>query len=119
MFYTEPKGAIMQYVPRDLPPPHPPDERGTQRVVPMQAAKDVISPPIAPIAFNFKPQEKRRRAPAVATAHVFKERGEEERRKYCRRLHNTAILYDLRVVIDRRKRNQRKSDLTTSVDEIV
>lgn len=110
----------MQYVPLDLPPSHPPDERGTQRVVPAQVAKDATASPVAPIAFNFKPQEKRHRAPAAAAeAHAFRERSEGERRKYCRRLHNTPVLYDIRVMIDRRKRNQRKTDLTTSIDEIV
>ncbi len=112
----------MRYVPSDLPPPHPTDERGTPRVVRIQAAKDGGVPPVVPIAFNFKPQEKRRKKSLPEEeeeTHVFMERSEEERRKYCRRLHSTPILYDIRVVNDRRKKNQRKGDVTTSVDEIV
>lgn len=111
----------MQYAPSDLPPVHPPDERGTPRVVPTQAAKDAWVPPVAPIPFGFKPQHKRSKKPLPEEeeAHVFTERSGDERRKYCRRLYSTPILYDIRVVNDRRKKNQRKSDITTSVDEIV
>ncbi len=111
----------MQYAPSDLPPAHPVDERGTPRVVPTQAAKDTGVPPVAPIPFDFKPQQKRRKKllQEEAEMHAFTERSGDERRKYCRRLYDMPILYDIRVVIDRRKKNQRKSDITTSVDEIV
>ena len=112
----------MQYVLSDLPPAHPTEEPGTPRVVRAQAAKDGGVPPVVPMVFNFKPQEKRRKKALPedeAESHVFRERNEEERRKYCRRLHNTPILYDIRVVNDRRRKNQRKDDITTSVDEIV
>lgn len=78
----------------------------------------------APFALEFKPPEKSRppvaRAPAEQrTEQVFQERSQEERRKYCRRLQNVPVLYDLRVGADRRRKNQRKSDITTAIDEKV
>ena len=42
---------------------------------------------------------------------------ESERRKVCRRIHQEAVLEELRAGTDRRRPNQRSSDLTTAVDE--
>lgn len=111
----------MQFVPSDLPPPSLPDETGIKRVVPIQPAKEEAARPAQPISFDFKPKEKRRPAPSspAEAQHAFHERNQEERRKYCRRLHATSVLYDVRVANDRRRKNQRMSDITTAVDEVV
>ena len=110
----------MQYVPADLPPAHAPDEQDIGQVVRTQAAKDPLVPPVSPASFNFKPPARRQRAPASSDEpHLFQERSLEERRKYCRRLHAVPVLYDIRAINDRRRKNQRKSDLTTAIDEIV
>ena len=49
--------------------------------------------------------------------HDFHERKEEERRKYCRRIQNGKMPFDLRGKGDRRKKNQRSGDVTTAIDE--
>ena len=42
---------------------------------------------------------------------------ETERRVLTRRIRNTPVLTELRSGRERRRRNQRKSDLTTAIDE--
>lgn len=42
---------------------------------------------------------------------------EKERRRLCRRIYHDPPLQELRSGLDRRHRNQRRSDLTTAVDE--
>lgn len=42
-----------------------------------------------------------------------------ERRVYCRRIRSLSCLQELRAGADRRRRNQRKNDLTTAIDEKV
>lgn len=42
---------------------------------------------------------------------------ENDRRHVCRRLQHEPVLQELRSGLDRRRRNQRRSDLTTAVDE--
>lgn len=42
---------------------------------------------------------------------------ENDRRRVCRRLQHEPVLQELRSGLDRRRRNQRRSDLTTAVDE--
>lgn len=44
---------------------------------------------------------------------------ENERRTYSRRIRNEPVLLELRSVVDRRRHNQRKNDLTTAIDESV
>lgn len=56
------------------------------------------------------PAVKRRRIPRADPE-------EAERRTYCRRIRNEPVLQELRAGVDRRRRNQRKNDLTTAVDE--
>jgi hypothetical protein len=41
----------------------------------------------------------------------------QERRLVCRRVKHTAILEELRSVVDRRRRKQRKSDIQLHIDE--
>lgn len=40
-----------------------------------------------------------------------------DRRKFCRRLQDAPVLQELRSGIDRRRRNQRKDDIITAIDE--
>lgn len=42
---------------------------------------------------------------------------ESDRRKLCRRIQHETVLEELRSGVDRRRHNQRKTDLTTAVDE--
>ncbi len=113
----------MQYVPSDLPPPHQPEQRGISRVVPVQPTKEETAQPIAPFVFDFKPQQVRRPSPKIPVQEqqepVFRERNQGERRRYCRRLQNNPFLYEVRLMNDRRRKNQRRDDITTAVDEIV
>ena len=112
----------MQYVPSDLPPPHQPEQRGISRVVPVQPTKEEPPHPIVPISFDFKPQQVPRPSPKTPVEEqrepVFHERNQEERRRYCRRLQNSPFLYEVRMANDRRRKNQRRDDITTAVDEI-
>ncbi len=112
----------MQYVPSDLPSPHQPEQRGISRVVPVQPAKEETAQPLTPFVFDFKPRQVPRPSPRMPLKEqhepVFYVRSAEERRRYCRRLQNTPFLYEVRMVNDRRRRNQRRDDITTAIDEI-
>ena len=43
----------------------------------------------------------------------------DERRMYCRRIQHLRLLEELRSSIDRRRRNQRNTDLLEHIDELV
>ncbi len=114
----------MQVFPVNPPPPRQKrDEPEVKNIVPAQSLKEETAQPIAPFVFDFKPQQARRPPPKTPVEEqrepVFHERNREERRRYCRRLQNSPFLYEVRMANDRRKKNQRKDDITTAVDEIV
>jgi hypothetical protein len=44
---------------------------------------------------------------------------DQDRRKYCRRIRHEPVLEELRSGHDRRHRNQRRSDITTAIDETI
>lgn len=72
-----------------------------------------ILPPLihrSPSEMPAQPAINRRAAPYAQTV-------EYERRKLCRRIHATAVLEELRSGQDRRRRNQRRDDFTTAIDE--
>ncbi len=112
----------MQFVPVNRPStPKKTDETEVKNVYAAKPVKEVKAF-FSPVVSDFKPVEKPR-SPLPASAEreperVFRERTGEERRKYCRRLQNLPVLYDLRATADRRRKNQRKSDITTAIDEL-
>lgn len=105
----------MQYV--QTPPPvyTPTSPTGT---VTASAAVKAVSPvtPQAPPEIPIQPLDPRvpaleqRRAPHYLAV-------ENERRKVCRRIQRETVLEELRSGIDRRRRNQRRDDVTTAIDE--
>ena len=113
----------MQVIPVNPPPPQQKwDEPEVKSIVPAQPLKEETAQPVAPFVFDFKPQQERRPSPKMPAEEqqkpVFHERSREERRRYCRRLQNNPFLYEVRMVNDRRRKNQRRDDITTAVDEI-
>ncbi len=108
----------MQFVPVNSPPIKTGEEHEVKRVYAPKPAEAASEAP-ATIPFNFKPVRKPVPRNPVQQEQVFHERSEDERRKYCRRLQSTPVLYDLRSGTDRRRKNQRKSDVTTAIDEVV
>lgn len=113
----------MQFVPVNRPSAlKKRNETEIKNVVAAKPSKEATEA-AAPFVFNFKPVGK---AEAVLDAppaehkaeQAFQERSPEERRKYCRRIQNVQVLYELRAGADRRRKNQRKSDITTAVDEM-
>lgn len=110
----------MQFFPVNrAPSPKKTDETEVKSVY---AAKPVREAKFAPFLAELKlPARPRAQAPSEKpqTEQAFRDRVGEERRKYCRRLQNRPVLYELRVTEERRKRNQRKDDITTSIDEKV
>lgn len=123
MFYNGSEDGIMQVVPVNSPPPQQKrDEPEVKGIVPAQPLKEEATQPLAPLVFDFKPRQAPRPSPKMQIKEqhepVFHERSTEERRRYCRRLQNNLFLYEVRMVNDRRRRNQRRDDITTAIDEI-
>lgn len=114
----------MQFVPVNRAPSlEKKDDTEISSVYAARPAKTADARHVAPFPLEFKPVERRTlSAPPVLPEEKptvdFQERSIEERRKYCRRLQNQPILYNLRAGPDRRRKNQRKGDLTTAIDEI-
>jgi len=107
----------MKFVPT-LPPPATAPETGPKvkalagikRARPVQAR---ISPPLI-----VQPHA-RRKAPRGGGGKEEKRRNPHthgERRIYCRRFERLPMLVELRSVRERRRRNQRASDITEHVD---
>jgi hypothetical protein len=105
----------MQYV-QSLPPVYTPTSP-TGTVMESEAVKAVS--PVTPQASPEVPLQsldtpvpelEQRRVPRPMTV-------ETERRKVCRRIQREPVLEELRSGIDRRRRNQRRDDVTTAIDE--
>lgn len=109
----------MQYV-QNLPPivkpvPDAGDVKPTERVAAAHPVQERTLPPMIYRQHEEAPAEpaiRLRLAPRQATAG-------NDRRKVCRRVRNEPVLDELRAGTDRRHRNQRKSDLTTAIDETI
>lgn len=107
----------MKYVP-SLPPPVAGVETGlevkalagVQRAKPAQAR---TLPPLVvqPHARHVAPPEVAGKEEKRHDPHVH-----GERRLYCRRLEHLPMLVELRSEIDRRRRNQRASDIAEHID---
>ena len=105
----------MQYVP-SLPAPRPPDaDFGTVRPTNAIVAVHPVSPrPNAALTRAYRelplPPAKERRTSRPETVAG-------DRRRFCRRIYTMPVLEELRSGRDRRRRNQRRGDLITAVDE--
>ena len=107
----------MQYI-SSIPPPTTVPETGleVQALAGVKHAKPVharTSPPLV-----VQPHTRREAHPDIIgegekrhDTNVF-----GERRIYCRRIEHLSILIELRSIIDRRRHNQRVSDMTEHVD---
>ncbi len=106
----------MRYV-QSLPPPvEPVPDSGTVRAIaPAHATPRVRERSLPPLV--YRPQAAPPQLPAInRRARPLAEPG-SDRRTRCRRLRNEPVLLELRSGINRRRRNQRRSDLTTVIDE--
>lgn len=105
----------MQYV-QSLPPVYTPaGPSGT--VVAAQAVPGVE--PVSPRTTSETPVRLDTQRPALEQAwepRIYAS-VENDRRRVCRRIQHHPVLKELRSGIDRRRHNQRRSDLTTAVDE--
>ncbi|TSA50239.1 MAG: hypothetical protein D4R48_01895 [Nitrosomonadales bacterium] len=107
----------MRYV-QSLPPlvEPSPDSGEVRAAAALKAAHPIGPRTLPPIIYRHHqlpvalPATSRRWIPR-ATAQ------EGDRRKQCRRLLHEPVLEDLRAHLDRRRHNQRKTDLATHVDE--
>ena len=108
----------MRYVP-SLPPLAGVPESGAvkelQHAQPVRPVRERLFP--ARIAEHYPPHESAEE-PAAAPETGEKREG-EERRQYCRRIVPAEPLLETRSEFERRKRNRRRGDLATSVDEEV
>jgi hypothetical protein len=105
----------MQYV-QSLPPIYTPTGP-TGTVVEAQAVPAVE--PVTPRNMAQIPMRLDTERPALEQAwepRIFASL-DNDRRRVCRRIQHNAVMQELRSGVDRRRHNQRSSDLTTSVDE--
>ncbi|HEU0233578.1 MAG TPA: hypothetical protein VFQ94_00400 [Gallionella sp.] len=107
----------MQYVP-SLPPPVTAPETGPEvkALAGIKRAKPVQARTLPPLV--VQPHARREATPDAAgkeekrhNPHVY-----GERRIYCRRIERLPMLVELRSEIDRRRRNQRASDIAEHID---
>lgn len=107
----------MQYVPSLPPIGTPTPDSGAVKAVAHVAAIPGIT---EQTATAYRPLTNPAPLPAISRRWVPRPTMDEtERRTYCRRIHDAPVLEELRSGMDRRRHNQRKSDLTTAIDEIV
>lgn len=111
----------MKYVP-SFPPvlTGVPDSLDVQALSPVKPAKPVQERTLMPLVVHRQMQFDA--APAEISKH--RERRNDphfqgERRMYCRRVDHPSLLAELRSRMERRRRNQRMSDMTEHVDEEV
>ena len=105
----------MQYV--QTPPPvyTPTSPTGT---VTASAAVTAVSPVTPQPSPEVSVQRLDTRLPALEQRWAPRPMAvDSERRKVCRRIQHEPVLEELRSGIDRRRRNQRRNDLTTAIDE--
>jgi hypothetical protein len=105
----------MQYV-QSLPPVYTPE--ATNDTVAAAEAVPAVRPVTPQNPTTIPRQRLDTRLPALEQSWAPRPTAVEgERRKVCRRLQHDAVLNELRSGVDRRRRNQRRNDLTTAVDE--
>lgn len=110
----------MQFVP-SLPPPMPAGgpERGEElnEVTAVKKVKDALEQPAATPTARLHAGHESPSGSDVATEKRHAEGELAERRIFCRRIGHQSILVELRATADRRRRKQRKNDLSDHVDE--
>lgn len=106
----------MRYAP-SLPPLVEVPESGTlkqaQHAQPVRPVRERLFP--AHVAEHYPHRESAEVPPALAETE--EKRNGKERRQYCRRIASAEPLLETRSEFERRKRNRRRGDLATSVDE--
>jgi len=110
----------MRYVPSLPPSITAPEETGeVHAMAAVRPAKPVQQRTLVPLVKQRSaPREPSAKAGQTAPAdRQTDQRSNEERRKYSRRASQQPVLIDLRPGGDRRRRNQRITDVTTSIDE--
>jgi hypothetical protein len=107
----------MKYVP-SLPPPITGVETGPEvkALAGIKRAKPVRARTLPPLI--VQPHVRYEASPEIAGKEEKRRHPhtDGERRIYCRRFERLPILVELRSVIERRRRNQRASDITEHVD---
>lgn len=113
----------MKFVP-SLPPPVTGTELGLEvkALAAVQRAKPVQARTLPPLV--MQPHARHEAPPEVAEKEEDSGKEEKrhdphvygERRLYCRRLERLPMLVELRSEIDRRRRNQRVSDIAEHID---
>lgn len=113
----------MKYVP-SLPPPATGAEIGLEvkALAGVQRAKPVETRTLPPLV--VQPHARHAASPEVAGKEEAAGKEEKrhdphvqgERRLYCRRLEHLPMLVELRSEMDRRRRNQRASDIAEHID---
>lgn len=107
----------MKYVP-SLPPPITGVETGPEvkALAGIKRAKPVQARTLPPLV--VQPHVEHEASPEVARKEEKRRNPHPhgERRIYCRRIEHLPVLVELRSVLERRRRNQRASDITEHVD---
>ena len=106
----------VQYWPPEVEPvPDSGEVRPKWRVIAIRKIAERILPPLI-----FRRPPETPAMPAINQYWVPRPYTvENERRKLCRRVNDAPILQELRSGRDRRRRNQRRDDITTAIDEKV
>lgn len=105
----------VQYWPPEVEPV--PDSGAVKpkwRVTAVRKVAERILPPMI-----YRPPAETPALPAIARRRMPRPQAvDNERRKFCRRInHEASVLEELRAGIERRRRNQRRGDMTTAIDE--
>lgn len=107
----------MKYVP-SLPPPVTAPETGPEvnALAGIKRVKSVRARSLPPLV--VQPRVRRKASPGVAQQEEKRRNPhpQGERRIYCRRFERLPMLVELRSARERRRRNQRASDITEHVD---
>lgn len=112
----------MQFVP-SLPPPMPVGgpERGEElnEIAAVKKVKDALDQPAATPTTRLHAGHEPPPGSDETTEKRHAEGELAERRTFCRRIGCQSILVELRATADRRRRKQRKNDLSDHIDEKV
>lgn len=112
----------MQFVP-SLPPPIPPsglEEGGAiNKLSEVKKVKDVLEQPVSAPTIKLHAGHEPPTGLAETSEKRLAEGGLVERRLFCRRIGHQTLLAELRSAADRRRRKQRRNDLSEHIDEEV
>jgi len=109
----------MQFVPSLPPPIRVPEESGEiNKLAEVKKVKDVLEQPVAMPTIKLHAGHEPSSSELAETSEQRHEEGEQaERRIFCRRIGRQTLLAELRSAADRRRRKQRKNDLSEHIDE--